>query len=222
MKEGALIGVFGGTFDPVHIGHLRGAEEVAELLGLERVFFVPTGSSKHKEPSSLASSEDRLEMLKIALSSNPRFDVLTYEIEHPEHASYTYHTLVHLHETLLLEGQKPVVILGADAFQGLPQWYRFHDVLKMCHLAVMTRPPIGLPLIPSVLHGLESHALSSQVMKVRLLSGNDLYECRITPIDISSSQLRDRLASRRSVRYLIPEEVYCFIESRRLYKIVDS
>lgn len=218
----ALVGVFGGTFDPVHIGHLRGAEEVAELLGLDRVLFVPTGSSKHKEPSSLASCDDRLEMLNIAVGSNPRFSVLTYEIEHPEHSSYTYYTLCYLHERVLLGDQKPVVILGADAFQGFPKWYRFDDVLRMCHLAVMTRPPIGLPLIPSVLHGLESHALSSQVMKVRLLSGNDLYECRITPIEISSSQLRDSLAMGRSVRYLIPDGVLRFIEAKGLYKNLDS
>jgi nicotinate-nucleotide adenylyltransferase len=217
-----LVGVFGGTFDPIHIGHLRGAQEVAELLGLDRVFFVPTGSSKHKEPSSLASSEDRLEMLKIAIGSNPRFSLLTYEIEHPEHSSYTYHTLVYLYERVLLEGQKPLIILGADAFQEFPKWYRSLDVLKMCHLAVMTRPPVGLPLIPSVLQGLESHALSSQVMKVCLLSGNDFYECRIIPINISSSQLRDSLATGRSVRYLIPDEVLRFIETKRLYQNGDS
>ena len=218
MQTAVSLGIFGGTFDPVHIGHLRGAEEVAELLGIERVLFVPTGFARHKDLASLASPEDRLTMLELAVASNPRFGVLRYEIEHPEHASYTYYTLRHLHETVLSSGQKPFLILGEDAFAGFPKWHRFQEMLEMCHIAVMARPPIGLPSIPAALKGLESQAVSSEVLHVRLQSGNDLYECRITPLDISSSRVRERLLAGRSVRYLVPEEAFRFIQERGLYR----
>lgn len=218
MQRPDSLGIFGGTFDPVHIGHLRGAEEVAELLGIERVLFVPTGFARHKEFVSLASPKDRLRMLELAVASNPKFSVLRYEIDHPEHASYTYYTLKHLHETLLSGVQKPFLILGEDAFDGFPKWHRFQEVLEMCSLTVMARPPIGLPSIPEPLTGLESRAVSSEVLHVRLQGEGELYECRITPLDVSSSMVRERLSTGRSVRYLVPEDVLRFIQERGLYR----
>jgi len=140
-SEPGPLGVFGGTFDPIHLGHLRLAEEARERLGLESVAFIPAGQPPHRDaPRSTAA--DRLAMVRLATASNPSFSVDDSEV-FAAAMSYTVPTLERLRASV--GPKRPlVVILGADAFQGLPTWHRWREIVQLAHIAVGNRP--GHPL----------------------------------------------------------------------------
>lgn len=209
------IGVFGGTFDPVHIGHLRLAEEMADAIGLARVRFVPAGQPPHRGAPRIAAGH-RLEMTRRAVAGNPRFVVDDREIRR-DAPSYTVDTLAALRAELG-ETQPIWLLLGADAFLGLPGWHDWTRLFALAHVAVAERP--GAPVMQS---DALPEALRAEVAARQMVDGSaagpagSVLLRRMTPLGISATAIRDALARGRSVRYLLPDAVLDYIQENRLY-----
>jgi len=195
------IGVFGGTFDPIHFGHLAIAEEVRAALGLSQVIFVPAAHQplKGRAPEL---SEQRLAMVRLACADNPAFRVDDLELRRPP-PSYTIDTLIQLRERFGTEVEL-WFILGADAAQDLPRWHRIEQILALTRLAIVARPGHQCDL--TALHA----TLPTLVGRATLIHGPRL--------EISSSDLRRRLAEGLPVRYQLPEAVRQFILMHQLYQ----
>jgi len=211
MKEAlARIGILGGTFNPVHVGHLRAAEEVVEALDLERMIFVPSALPPHKshlDSDPIASPEQRLEWLRLAVRDNPRFEVDPIEIERGG-ASFSVDTLRAVGERIAPE--RPVFTIGQDAFLEVDSWREPETLFELASFAVITRPPVDLvslaDWLPRCIRGamdVAPNGLSAQHRSaptwLRLVD--------IPALDISSSDIRLRLREGRSVRYLLPVAV---------------
>ncbi|WP_129627359.1 nicotinate-nucleotide adenylyltransferase [Candidatus Oscillochloris fontis] len=198
---GQRIGVYGGTFDPVHIGHLAIAEEVRYALRLDQVIFVPAARQPLKGVAPGASPTQRLEMVRLACAANPAFAVSDLELRRPP-PSYTRDTLVGLRNHLPPFSHL-TLIMGADAARDLPRWHRVHEILRLAQLAVVARPdhPCDLADLESRLPGVR--------LRTTLIDGP-----RLT---VSSTDLRLRLASGRPTRYQIPDAVLAYIAHHGLY-----
>ena len=214
------LGILGGTFDPIHFAHLRLAEEAREALQLERVRLIPAGQPPHRgTPRSTA--EDRLAMAKLAIAGNPAFEIDDGEVR-AARKSYTVPTL----ERLRAEfgpARPLVLILGADAFEGLPTWHRWQELLGLAHLAVSNRPgyaPHGRRW-PQVLSPeldaacRDRHAADPAAL--RATPAGRVIAFDMTPLAISASLIRDLVAHRASVRYLLPDPVVDYIGRHHLY-----
>jgi len=205
------IGLFGGTFDPVHIGHLRSAEEVAEALGLERVLFVLAAHPPHKGGRAHASEGHRWEMLRMALEGNPRFEPSDVELK-KDRPSYSVETVAHFREAM--PEAEIFFILGADAFSEIETWKDYRRLLSLSNFAVMRRQEAeeGLKVI---------EALGYQRAKEGLYlhpSGTKVQFLPVTPIGVSSTQVREAVKRGRSIRYLVPQRVEEYILRHGLYR----
>jgi len=209
------IGVFGGTFDPIHFGHLRLAEEMAEAIGLSRVLFIPAGQPPHRGAPRTAASH-RLEMVRSAIAGNPLFSVDAREVESP-HPSYTVGTLTALRAELG-EEQALWLLLGADAFLELPAWHEWRQLFEVANIAVAARPG-ARPLQPNDLtEPLKSEVLKRQAASSPVASPAGSVQLRqMTPLDISATAIRDTLARHGSARYLLPDTVLDYIHEHQLY-----
>jgi nicotinate-nucleotide adenylyltransferase len=215
------IGVLGGTFNPIHLGHLRAAEEVAEALALDRVLLVPSAQPPHKAGGdTLAPGAMRLAWVETACAGNPRLSACDVEIARGG-ASYTVDTL------RVLAEQNPgrlVFIIGSDAFAELGTWREPKQLFELADFAVMARP--GTPgrladWIPEPLRG--EFALDPGGDHARhRATGGDLRAVAISALAISSSNIRDRVRAGRSIRYLVPEAVRRDIEASRIYAVEQS
>jgi len=242
------IGVLGGTFNPIHNGHLRAAAEAYELMGLDEVLFIPAGTPPLKS-RDIAPARPRLEMVRLAVGSDPRFKVLDIEIERtgpdiksdtqPETQtntqtntqtdkpsglpSYTINTLRQLQD--IYEGAELVFVLGLDAFVDLPKWKDFKEIASLWDLAVLCRPPfapdtlLGMDLLeidPQAVASLKAGEVNSIEARVKgalkraWIIGADLLE-------ISASDIRERIATGRSFGSLLPEGVESYIITSGLY-----
>jgi nicotinate-nucleotide adenylyltransferase len=199
------LGVFGGTFDPVHVAHLALAQEAAESLGLERVLFVPAGSPPHKPGVKVTPGVHRLAMVRLAIAGNDRFDASRIELDR-DGPSYTVDTLAALTADRARDGSADLtLILSADAFLGLPDWREPRRVLEMARLAVAPRdgyPEAGPAFLAVHFPGLAHRAVFLDGPRIRL----------------SASALRDRAAAGRSLRYLVPDAVAAYIGDHDLYR----
>ena len=202
------LGVFGGTFDPVHIAHLALAEEAAEALGLERVLFVPAGSPPHKPGIDITPAADRLAMVELAIAGNDRFEASRLELDR-EGPSWTVDTLEALASRRVSDDSAGVadltLILSADAFMGLPSWHDPRRVLELARLAVAPRdgyPDAGSAFLAVHFPDLARRAVFLDGPRIRL----------------SASALRDRAAAGRSLRYLVPDAVAAYIGDHGLYR----
>ncbi|MEE9203027.1 MAG: nicotinate-nucleotide adenylyltransferase [Dehalococcoidia bacterium] len=196
----AVVGVLGGTFDPVHTGHLIIAQEVALELGLELVYFIPVGQPPLKQ-GPVTPAAHRLEMLRLALAGNDSFHLSTLEVERPG-PSYTVDTLRELGRS---EGREVLLILGWDAVADLPRWSRPQELLTLSRIAAVPRPGTPEPDVD----GLEK-ALPGLRERLRLLSG--------PVIDISASEIRRRVARGLPVHHLLPPAVEQYIREQGLYR----
>ncbi len=207
------IGIFGGTFNPIHTGHLRVAEEVREALGLERILFVPSSLPPHKELDFGVSGKRRLGLVERAVAGNPAFDVLTFEVEQPG-PSYTVRTLEHVRANYKTV---PYFILGQDAFNEFASWYDVEGLLESAHFVVMSRPGARRPDLDEIL-GTRARAFSPTKRGFRSQRGREILLVDVTPLDISSSRIRDLVRAGRSIRYLVPPAVEAYIRDEGLYR----
>lgn len=200
-KIGQRIGIFGGTFDPIHQGHLIIAEQVMEELGLSRVLFVPGGIPPHKEASSiLAATGDRVAMVEAAISGNDRFVLDLTEAE-AGRKMYSYETVPLLKQRY--EAEEWYFISGADEVANLPFWREPDRLLEEVYMVAATRPGHEFSELERLADELENYHCILPV------------EC--SRVDISATGIRDRLAKGRTVRYLVPEKVNEVILERGLY-----
>jgi nicotinate-nucleotide adenylyltransferase len=199
--------LFGGSFDPVHHGHLIVARAIAERCGFERVTFVPAGRPPHKPPPE-APAELRLEMLHAAVAGRPMYDICDLEIRR-EGPSYTLDTL---HELRRIHGRDAELhwVIGADMLEDLHLWHRAADVLEAARILIALRPPWDQRL-PALLDGLKKHFTAEQVG--RLAKG----VVRTPLIDISSSDVRRRAGEGLPIDFLVPEAVVEIIRRTGIY-----
>jgi nicotinate-nucleotide adenylyltransferase len=199
-----MIGVLGGTFDPVHFGHLRPALEIRQALGLDHVRFIPNRVPPHRETPWLDSAQ-RLALLRTAIDGEPGFKLDQRELRR-EGASYMVDTLDSLRADFPEQGL--CLILGMDAFLGLGNWRQWRRLPELCHLIVACRPGFVWPDAHSqLLHGLPAELVTSAADLATQAAGRILLQS-VTQLDISSSTIRAELAQGRSVRYLMPDAVW--------------
>jgi nicotinate-nucleotide adenylyltransferase len=206
---GGLIGAFGGTFNPIHLGHLRAAEEVCEALDLERLLFVPAADPPLKRGGAadpLAPAPMRVAWAREAVRDNPRFAVDDLELAR-EGPSYTVDTVRALRARV--GAHRLVFVIGCDAFEELDAWREPEALLALCHFAVITRPPAGgeslADWLPRSLAG--AVELEPDGQRGRHRAGTWIRRLEIRALDISATDVRRRVSEGRSVRYLLPEGV---------------
>ena len=198
------VGILGGTFDPVHLGHLLIAEESRVSLGLEQVLFVPAGRPWLKEGQPLTEASHRVNMVELATASNPHFRVCRNEVDRPG-LSYTVDTLRELYAEMGLRAELHF-ILGVDAFESFHRWKEPEEILDLCRLVVVSRPGYFTAQLDEalVLH-------SNYRERIKMLSVNN--------VDFSATEIRRRAAQGVSFRYQVPEPVEAYILEKRLYHI---
>lgn len=222
MREpgaGTPTGILGGTFNPIHLGHLRAAEEVREQLELERMLLVPSADPPLKRggPEILAPARERLAWVRAAVADNDRLCVSDLELER-EGPSYTVDTLRILGEQL--PGGPPVFVIGHDAFVELPAWREPRTLLTLAHFAVVARPPLRAgrlsDWLPTELA--RDFELSEDGQSARHRSaGTWLRRLEIQGLEVSATGIRRRLREGLSVRYLVPEAARRTIEESGIY-----
>lgn len=212
----SVIGILGGTFDPIHFGHLRLAEELAEQLGLAEVRFIPTGRPWHRGAPG-ATPGQRLEMTRLGIAGNPRFALDAREVS-KNTPGYTVDTLLSLRQELGSE-QPLCLLLGADAFLGLPSWHRWRDLFELTHIAVAHRPGFSLMAahMDDALRAETGRRMSDVPLELERSPGGKVVEYGITQLDISATAIRARIKAGRSARYLLPEAVLDYIQTQHLY-----
>jgi nicotinate-nucleotide adenylyltransferase len=197
------VGILGGTFDPIHHGHLAIAEEVREALGLERVIFVPAAAPPHKPGRPISRAEDRVAMVEAAIAGNPGFACTRIEIDRPG-PSYTVDTLEEVRGAMLPAAGDPWFILSAEALAELPTWRAPDRVLDLARLAVVPRGGYA--------------TLDAEWVREHYPGREDRFRFLPGPLlPISGSVVRRRVAAGRSVRYLVPDVVAAFIVDHSLY-----
>nr|WP_245628505.1 nicotinate-nucleotide adenylyltransferase [Fervidicola ferrireducens] len=198
------IGIMGGTFDPIHFGHLVTAEEARINFELDKVIFVPTGNPPHKKDYEVTEPEHRYLMTALATNSNPFFEVSRIEIERKGY-SYTVDTLNQLVE-IYGKDTSLFFISGADAVLDILTWKNIKGVLDVCTFIAATRP--GYPI----------KKLKDKLEEIKKLYGKDVYLLEVTAIAISSTEIRRRVKEGRSIKYLVPEGVEEYILKNGLYR----
>jgi nicotinate-nucleotide adenylyltransferase len=209
------LGLLGGTFDPVHYAHLRLAEEAAEHLGLARVRWIPSGSPGHRAAPG-TPGRHRLEMVRIAIRDNPRFELDDAEAE-IDAPGFTIDTLKRLRAALGAE--VPLVfVIGADQLHAFHTWHRWRELFALAHFAVGERPGFAVTrdALPAEV-GAEYGARAGSPAALGAAPAGRIVAFPMTQLGISASELRRRLASGRSVRYLLPHEVLAYIRTHTLY-----
>lgn len=218
------IGLFGGTFNPIHRCHLTIAAQIRERLALDQILFIPTGEPPHKPHDNLAPASHRLEMIRLAIAADPAFAVSDIEVRRAA-KSYSVDTVRalrdHYGSTVDLS-----FIIGLDAFLEFPSWRQAPDLLRLCHFIVVSRtgasfaPLADRPPLPAIVRqALESLDRRTQDrLDVPLPGGTHLTCVCLPPCDISASDIRQRLRSRMNVASLLPAPVESYIMRARLYQ----
>ena len=208
-----LVGVFGGTFNPVHYGHLRSALELVERLQLEQLRLMPSASPPHRDAPE-CSAERRAAMVELAVTGEPRLVCDAREMQRPG-KSYTIDSLIELRGELGTQ-QGLCMVLGCDAVQDIATWHRWQELLDWAHIVIIARPGWQLPRAGELAQWLKTHQLESpELLRQRPCGGIAIEELR--PLAISSTEIRDLLASGRSARYLMPQSVLDYIQTHTLY-----
>jgi len=202
-----MIGVYGGTFDPVHYGHLRTALEVRENLALRAVHFIPCRVPPHRRQPHF-SARQRRRFLQLALADTPGFVLDTRELERPG-PSFMVDTLASLRQEV---GKEPLcLILGLDAFQGLPGWHRWRRLFDLAHIVVMDRPGYRADWRPPLREWVE-RLRTAEARELQRLPAGRIYFTRVTRLEISGTLIRQCLRQGRDPRYLLPDPVLDLIK----------
>jgi nicotinate-nucleotide adenylyltransferase len=211
-------GLLGGTFDPIHIGHLRCAEEVRELFNLDRIIFIPAARPPHKSDGEISAFAHREQMVRLAIENNPHFDFS--DVEHRRDGkSYSVDTV----EYFLHQYPKDLeiyFIVGQDAFQAIQTWKDWEKLLVMCHFVVMTRPGYENRGLAGIVPASFSEAFTYRGKDQGFLGpqGYAIYFREVTFLDISSSRIRQQAEQGKSIQYLIPESIRHYLLQQGLYR----
>ena len=211
------LGIFGGTFDPVHFGHLRLAQEAIDHLQLGSVLWLPAGQPPHRGAPQVTAAH-RLAMARLATAGNPAFAVDAAEVE-ATRPSYTVLSLERLRRERGVDC--PLVLLvGADAFAGLPTWHRWREIFALAHLAVSHRPgfPVGADSLPPALADEFARRRRPDAAALKDAAAGGIVTFAMTQLAISATQIRQLLVDGRSPRYLLPESVLDYIDLHHLYR----
>jgi nicotinate-nucleotide adenylyltransferase len=211
------LGLFGGTFDPVHFGHLRLADEAITQLCLEGVRWIPAGQPPHRGQPQV-TADQRLDMVRLATAGNPHFVVDAAEVRAAA-PSYTVHTLERLRAELG-PAQALVLLVGADAFAGLESWHRWHDLFSLAHVAVSHRPgfPVEMASLPVALAEQFAQRRAADAAILTTSPAGAIVTFAMTQLAISATQIRRLLANDLSARYLLPDDVLDYIQTHSLYR----
>lgn len=199
------IGIMGGTFDPIHYGHLVLAEEIRNNFDLDKIFFVPAGTPPHKKKAGMTDKEQRYTMTLLASMTNPNFEVSKIEIE-SEEVSYTINTIKKIKEKLQNDQVEIYFITGADAIMEIETWKDYKELLTLCSFIGATRP------------GIHAETLEHKIEELRTTYNAKIHLTRIPGLAISSTDIRNRVKEGRAFKYLLPESVEAFIVKNNLYK----
>lgn len=208
------IGIFGGTFDPVHIGHLRAAEEVREVFALDRIYFIPGHIPPHKRDIRVSSAEERVAMLRMAVRGNLNLRVSDTEIRRGG-VSYSIDTV----KTYEKRYGDIYFLVGMDAFAEIETWRQYEQIFNHTNIVVMVRPEPGRPSrgvsFPERVRGSVTEIDGTTFEHI---SGKRIYLYRVTQMDVSSTRIRETAKKGLSVKYLIPAPVERYIKTRGMYK----
>jgi len=200
---GKRLGIMGGTFDPIHYGHLVAAETTRIELGLDNVLFIPTGEPPHKADHKITDAELRFNMVEMAISTNKNFMVSRIEIGR-NGPSYTIETIRELHS--LFPEQGLYFITGTDAMKEIITWREPEEIIKLATVIGASRP------------GYECQDLLERILSEHPSTQGRIFQLEIPALAISSTDIRARVRNNKSIRYLLPEEVQLFIKENRLYQ----
>jgi nicotinate-nucleotide adenylyltransferase len=206
------IGLFGGTFDPIHLAHLRCAQEVWEAFGLSQVIFILAATPPHKLDRPIIATKHRWHMVKLAIADNPAFALSDVEIRR-EGTSYSIETISYYHRDLK-KGERLFFILGADAFCEIETWKDYHQLFTLCDLIVISRPRFD----PSHASVLTSEGFQKKGDLFLHPSGRSLHLLNVTPIGIASTDIRMAVKEGESITYLVPKAVEEYIKREGLYR----
>jgi nicotinate-nucleotide adenylyltransferase len=211
------LGLFGGTFDPVHFGHLRLAEESITHLGLAGVRWIPAGQPPHREVPQV-TAEQRLAMVLRSTAGNAHFSVDDNEVKAAA-PSYTVHTLERLRAELGRD-QPLVLLVGADAFAGFSRWHRWRDIFALAHVAISHRPgfPIVTTSLPNELADQFNDRRQTDVSLLKAAPAGAIVTFAMTQLAISATHIRKLLGNGLSARYLLPDSVLDYIQHHQLYR----
>ncbi len=216
------VGLFGGTFDPIHNGHIKAALHIEEQLKLNHIYFVPAYLSPYKTQMSPSAPHHRCEMVKRAIAPFAHFSVSEFEIN-KKGISYTIDTLKH-YQGLLSSQAELYFILGTDAFLGISQWKQVEDIFATAHLVVISRPGYRFQPLSQILKNdkLTKEFVSLEENKeYRHFTGHRIYFFELPTMDISSSELRDKISRHEPYSLFVPEEVQEYIQTNHLYENKD-
>lgn len=199
------VGIYGGSFNPIHLAHLVLAESACEALDLEQVIFVPAKVPPHKDAGALAGAKDRLHMVRRAVAGNARFRVSDAELRRSG-PSYSVDTVARFRKRFG-RGAELYFLIGADTIPELPTWHQVSRLAELCTIVPLTRPGVARPSLSALAAAVgpkEARGILSRMI-------------RMPQLDISASDIRRRVAAGRSIRYLVPPEVEAHIRRKHLY-----
>ncbi|TRW96151.1 nicotinate-nucleotide adenylyltransferase [Candidatus Methylobacter oryzae] len=209
-----MIGIFGGTFDPVHYGHLRSALEVKDIFGLDEVRLIPCADPPHRGQPAV-TAEMRLRMLELAIQDRLGLTVDTRELDRhktDQTPSYMVDTLQSLRQEF--PNEPLLLFIGTDAFEHLTGWHQWQRLFDYAHIAVMTRPGFETP----ALNDFFKARLAKNIDRLRQQNAGQLYFQQITQLDISATAIRDMIARKQNPVFLLPDAVIEYIKQNKLYE----
>jgi len=218
------IGLFGGTFNPIHLGHVQVVQEVKKGFGLGKIFIIPSALPPHKERDGLVGAGDRIEMIRLAFSNHPDFAVSDVELKRSG-PSYTIDTVRHF-KSILAEDTELYLIMGLDAFLEIDTWKSYKDLFLMIPFIVMSRSTVGEDGTVFGWKPVEDYLKSriSEGYNISTSQSSYIHEEKrpvfvfdVTPVDISSTKIRKLVKRKSTIKSLVPELVEDFIKTKGLY-----
>lgn len=208
------VGIFGGTFDPIHNGHLRAAEEVGESFSLEKIYFVPVFIPPHKKDQNISGVEDRLNMVRLAIKGNSFFKLSDIEVKRGG-ISYSMDTI----KSMGKKFEELYYLIGVDAFSEIHTWHQYTDLFYHTNFIVMVRPShareSGLRMFPS---HVRKYIKALDDRTFEHVSGKRVHLQLVTQLDISATRIRFFTGEGKSIRYLVPSQVEKYIKGKELYQ----
>jgi nicotinate-nucleotide adenylyltransferase len=205
-----MIGIFGGTFDPIHYGHLRSALEVKEVFGLTKLLLIPSAQPPHRTQPE-ATATQRLQMLELAVSNHSELSVDARELAH-DGPSYMVDTLASLSEDYPQESL--LLFIGSDAFKYLSHWHQWQRIFDLAHIVVLTRPGTEIDHLEAFF----KQRLCQQLTELASTKAGKLYFQPVTSLDISATAIRQKIINQQNPGFLLPDMVLAYIKQHQLYQ----